>query len=617
MASQFYGLNISYTGLLAANAALNTTANNISNVETDGYSRQTVVQSAAEALRTYTTFGCSGSGVDVKSIERIRDDFYDTKFWLNNETLGEYDKKQYYMTQIEDYFLDSDQIKGFKTIFDEMTNSLEELMKNAGDTTVKSQFVGFANNLTAYFNEMGNNLEKIQEDINSEIKVKTDEINSYAQEICSLNKQINVIELTGVTANELRDQRTLIVDKLSKVIDVEVTETPIYDTNNPDRLTGANRFMVRIADGQVLVDMNEYNTLTCVARESSTKAYQSDAQGLYDIQWSNGASFGMYSSSMGGELAGLIHMRDGNNSEYFNGTVTELRKDAQGNDLVRISVDDYYLLDMNKSTLPDEGIINLGNTLYNYSAWSFDKEKNEYIFTIERSKNDMEVSQSKLHAEASTNQAVEYKGIPYYMKQMNEWVRMFAKAANEIVTQDGCSNEYGEKGELLFTGNLANATQLNFYNEDSITGVVKSTDDCYRQLTAQNFAIYEAVFKDSNKLATHTTKTDGQDKYDILEQLYDMTSDKEQVNFRGGSANEFLEWMLADISLNTERAKTFHSNAETMASSIDNQRISISGVDNDEEAVNLVKFQNAYSLSSKMIQVLTEIYDRLILETGV
>ena len=79
MPSQFFGLNIAYTGLLASNAALNTTANNISNAETAGYSRQNVVQEAANALRTFTTYGCAGAGVDVIAIERIRDEFYDNK----------------------------------------------------------------------------------------------------------------------------------------------------------------------------------------------------------------------------------------------------------------------------------------------------------------------------------------------------------------------------------------------------------------------------------------------------------------------------------------------------------------------------------------------------------
>ena len=68
---------------------------------------------------------------------------------------------------------------------------------------------------------------------------------------------------------------------------------------------------------------------------------------------------------------------------------------------------------------------------------------------------------------------------------------------------------------------------------------------------------------------------------------------------------------------NTSRAETFYSSYVDISYSIETQRISISGVDEDEEAVNLVKYQNGYNLASKMIQTLTEIYDRLILQTGV
>ena len=93
MPSQFFGLNIAYTGLLGANAGLNTTANNISNAETEGYSRQEVNQVAAAAIRTYTTYGCAGAGVDVLSIERIHNDFYDQKYWANNTHTGEYSMK--------------------------------------------------------------------------------------------------------------------------------------------------------------------------------------------------------------------------------------------------------------------------------------------------------------------------------------------------------------------------------------------------------------------------------------------------------------------------------------------------------------------------------------------
>ena len=81
MSSTFLGLNTAYTGLQAANAALNTTANNIANAETKGYSRQNVTTQAADAIRSFTTYGCVGAGVETLAIERIRDSFYDQKYW--------------------------------------------------------------------------------------------------------------------------------------------------------------------------------------------------------------------------------------------------------------------------------------------------------------------------------------------------------------------------------------------------------------------------------------------------------------------------------------------------------------------------------------------------------
>ena len=75
--------------------------------------------------------------------------------------------------------------------------------------------------------------------------------------------------------------------------------------------------------------------------------------------------------------------------------------------------------------------------------------------------------------------------------------------------------------------------------------------------------------------------------------------------------------MLSDAALSGENAETFYTTYLSLEMSIDNQRISISGVDEDEEAVSLVKYQNSYTLASKMISTLTEVYDRLILQTGV
>ena len=658
MPSQFFGLNIAYTGLLASNAALNTTSNNIANVQTEGYSRQKVTQQAAEALRVFQAYGCAGAGVETLAIERIRDQFYDVKYWDNNAKLGEYDKKQYYMEQIETYFDDNGTNAGFKTIFDKfMVSNMEELLKNPSDSSTQAQFVSGASSLAEYFNGLSGNLEALQKDVNQEIKLKVDEINSIASQIATLNRQINTIELTGQTANELRDRRELLVDQLSKIVDVDISETPVVDTNNPDRETGANRYIVKIASGQILVDDTEYRGLKCEARTNYEKVNQTDVDGLYDIYWEDGQKFNMYNAAMSGELAGLIQMRDGNNSEYFTGEIisTGVVNTADGvRDTVTVQVDLHYLQDLNRCNLSDQGgIINLGNQEFYYDSWTYECSYNDageevytYTFTLSGSdKNDTRLTNDREGKTAKIGASVAYQGIPYYMSQMNEWLRNFSQKFNDILTSG--FNSDGEVGVMMFTGDWAvDNEQFDFPDEtryDTYTyadylqqvdelvqsgmteedarkaaGMTVSSDsDSYYRITAKNFSVLDAMELDPSLLATKKSQGDGEEQNDLLEDLKVMAYDKDKMSFRGSNASEFLQNILSDIALNAQRANTFTQSYTDISYTIDNQRISISGVDEDEEAVNLVKYQNGYNLASKMIQTLTEVYDRLILETGV
>ena len=298
MPSTFLGLNTSYKGMVAANAGLNTTANNISNIETDGYSRQVVNQVAAQALRTFTSYGCVGAGVDTLSADRVRDIFYDEKYWHNNSKLGEYETKQYYAALIEDYLNDtkgSNAVEGFTTIFDKYLAAMESLSTQTGDSNYALSFIGAAGKLCEYFNILYDNFQSMQNDINDEIKIEVDQINGIASQIASLNKQINTIEMDGSSiANDLRDKRDLLVDELSKIVDVSIEESDVVDEANGLE-TGATEYVVKIAGGQILVDGYNYRTLACVPRETYQKVNQNDVDGLYDVVWTdNGKDRGVY-----------------------------------------------------------------------------------------------------------------------------------------------------------------------------------------------------------------------------------------------------------------------------------------------------------------------------------
>ena len=251
-----------------------------------------------------------------------------------------------------------------------------------------------------------------------------------------------------------------------------------------------------------------------------------------------------------------------------------------------------------------------------------------------------------------------YQGVPYYMSQMNEWIRTFSQKFNDIlvsgyagdipgielftankVTEDAASqngqylfpdatryDKLAEKVEArkkeLMAQNpgMTEADAEKQARQDTVIKVQVGknvTQDSYYVMKAQNFDISNTLENDPSRLATKKKQGDGVEQNDLLKDLQKLATDKDKMSFRGSSASEFLQGILADVALNMKRANTFYQSFRDVAGSIDTQRLSISGVDEDEEAVNLVRYQNGYNLASKMVQTLTEIYDRLILQTGV
>lgn len=100
MASTFFGLHIGSSALSSFQVATNTTANNIANVKTTGYTRQEATLQAKDAINVTARYGSVGTGVTVTSIKQQRDLYYDNKYWENNSCYGRYEQKLYYMEQI-------------------------------------------------------------------------------------------------------------------------------------------------------------------------------------------------------------------------------------------------------------------------------------------------------------------------------------------------------------------------------------------------------------------------------------------------------------------------------------------------------------------------------------
>ena len=103
MASTFFGLTIAYTGLQAAQTSINVTSHNLANINNQSYTKETASIKAGEALRSYAKYGTLGAGVIVDAINQTRDSYYDEKYRNNYTNYGQYNVKDTYMSQIQNY----------------------------------------------------------------------------------------------------------------------------------------------------------------------------------------------------------------------------------------------------------------------------------------------------------------------------------------------------------------------------------------------------------------------------------------------------------------------------------------------------------------------------------
>ncbi|MBB6216411.1 flagellar hook-associated protein 1 FlgK [Anaerosolibacter carboniphilus] len=293
MRSTFFGLNTSVSGLFASQRALDVTGHNISNANTPGYSRQRLNVTQSLALTLPNGQGMIGTGVDTRNIQQLRDKFLDYKYWQENTTLGKWTTRADSLEQIE-AILNEPSDSGIQTVMDEFYSALQELSQGekADNLTVRTQVRERGIALTKTLNHMYSQLQNMQKNMDFEVQTTVDQINGYAKQIANLNKQIFQYELDGSNANDLRDQRNLLVDQLSELVDIEVQES------------ADGRFKVAV-NGISLVSHYDCQQLK-VEKRTTEKNPGVDNKGLLEVKWENGTSFNCKS----GKLQGVLDTRD-------------------------------------------------------------------------------------------------------------------------------------------------------------------------------------------------------------------------------------------------------------------------------------------------------------------
>ncbi|MBN2221435.1 MAG: flagellar hook-associated protein FlgK, partial [Vallitaleaceae bacterium] len=226
--SSLSSLSRAVSGLMANQSALNTTAHNLSNVNTPGYVRQQVIMKDSSYVtigRTATSLMQLGLGTDVQTIRQVRGEFLDLAYRTENSRYGFYSAQATSIDEIENIIGETEG-EAFSKILNDLWTSISELSKHPEGLETRGGFIQNAALFVEKANLIGNQLKGYQENLNDDITSKINRINEIGVEIERLNNIVAGEEANGSNANDYRDQRNLLLDELSYLVDVRYREDP-------------------------------------------------------------------------------------------------------------------------------------------------------------------------------------------------------------------------------------------------------------------------------------------------------------------------------------------------------------------------------------------------------
>lgn len=228
MTSTFHGLETAKRSIFTTQTALNTTGHNISNANTVGYSRQRVNFSAARPIEAYgyshsTAAGQLGTGVEATSITRVRDKFLDSQYYSEYKWLGNYTVQTDTLDKLET-IVNEPSDTGLQTVISNFWNSWSDLSKTPESSDGRAVLVEQTKAMMDAFNYTSKQLSDLKTDLTENAQINLDNLKSISSTIANLNGQIQRIEGIGDDANDLRDQRDKLVDELSGLANIKVSD---------------------------------------------------------------------------------------------------------------------------------------------------------------------------------------------------------------------------------------------------------------------------------------------------------------------------------------------------------------------------------------------------------
>ena len=575
MASIFGTFNTARTGLTAHQSAINVTSHNIANSSTVGYSRQRVKIITARPISIGGEAGQVGTGAQIAAIERVRDSFLDYQVRVETSELGKYSAKSEYLSQVESIFNEPSDT-GISTSLSEFFDAFQELSKQSTSSSTRAVVAQKSKALCDILNNTYTKLEKLQQDSKDEIKSSVKAINSLLEQLTTINDQIRIASISGDNPNDLMDSRDVILDELSAKFGIDIDKKQF----NGNDITGSDLVGVGL---NPLVNSSPNGEVTRLGYVTNVEI--------------DAAGDGIVTYYINGDTSS-----DANKVEINIGQITE--KDA---DEIRKS--GVILTDGEGKPLTPAGK-NLNGTTKAYGGVAtgggiiiFSPSKGEVAGNIE-------IQDS----------------IQNYMNQLDNLAKGLAYSVNAIHSGSLDSNLNVAQGTVDFFVNSADTSKeteisaknisinLDILKDPSLINTKTNADSgegdgaralAIAKLQGTLIAINKVNVPNANgNLMTRREFLDGKLSADGLSIENDVAN--------GTKVESYFQDLIDKLGVETQYANRIVTNESDLLTSLDLNRLSVSGVSLDEEMTNLIQFQKAYSANAKTITTVSEMLDVIL-----
>ena len=642
-------LYVGASGLQNSQNALNTTAHNLSNIDTVGYTRQQVQLSA----KSYVTLAVNpkavnnkqtGLGVEYSRVKHIRDYFLDKTYRKESGRSMFYEVSTEVFEEVESQLGEMNG-EAFQTTIEDFWTSIQELAKDPASSVTQGLLVQKASELVERASAVYEGLASYQDNLNTQIRNQVEKINRYGKQIVELNERIRAIEAGGIEqANDLRDARDQLLDVLAEMTSMSFKED-LYGAvsvqiEGVDFVKGESCYEIALDVDPSTGFYTPFWPLNASYRilDDGTREYNIDGAEVFDLSRE-------ISSDLNTDIGGLKSMLLARGDHRANYTDMDVNICNQNKlDALKLDDEEEYF-----KNCESNGMKYYNNEISQSILMNVEAEFDQLIHNIVTKVNGILADAAGAQTVGGSQSGVSYtpagkdsveatrkvtgvtsaegalpEGTKFWIDEPGGYLRARDGSPLQLFEKITTAGYRKVSGTVTYDytytdadGNQQTETKTEnvdfwLYEEEAGPG----TDSLY---TISNLRINQDLMQEPAMLGFRLA--DGSEDIKTAEALKDaFTEEVYTLNPNVKKTTTFVDYytdLVTQIGNSGKVSRSIYTNQETTVEAVESARQQVVGVSSDEELSNMIKFQNAYNAASRYINVVSEMLEHIINTLGV